>query len=247
MARIRTIKPEFFTSEDIVSLSPMGRLLYIALWCEADREGRLVWKPKTFKIRYFPADACEIDPLCAELLASGLVCLYGEGLAHIPRFGAHQHVNPRESVSSLPDPHAPVTRRPRVGTRVSTVTDAQGGREGKGKEGDSRVVDGDTDDFGFDDSPTDPAPRPPVAAIPLVDGTEYLVTEPKAAEWTKAFPAVDVPQQLGAMRAWCNAQPDRRKTPRGVERFIVAWLAKAQDRGRSAAPSGPAFSNGVAL
>ena len=45
MARIRTIKPEFFTSEDIVALSPLARLLFIALWCEADREGRLVWKP----------------------------------------------------------------------------------------------------------------------------------------------------------------------------------------------------------
>ena len=39
VARIRTIKPDFFTSEDIVVLTPWARLLYIALWCEADREG----------------------------------------------------------------------------------------------------------------------------------------------------------------------------------------------------------------
>jgi len=52
VARIRTIKPEFFTSEDIVSLAPLTRLLYIALWCEADKEGRLAWKPLTFKLRY---------------------------------------------------------------------------------------------------------------------------------------------------------------------------------------------------
>ena len=43
MARIRTIKPEFFTSDDICALSPLARLLYVGLWCEADREGRLVW------------------------------------------------------------------------------------------------------------------------------------------------------------------------------------------------------------
>ena len=42
MARIRTIKPEFFTSDDICALSPRARLLYVGLWCEADREGRLV-------------------------------------------------------------------------------------------------------------------------------------------------------------------------------------------------------------
>ena len=49
MARIRTIKPEFFTSDDICALSPRARLLYIGLWCEADREGRLVWAPRGFK------------------------------------------------------------------------------------------------------------------------------------------------------------------------------------------------------
>lgn len=104
MARIRTIKPEFFTSEDIVGLTPFARLLYIALWCEADKEGRLVWKPRTFKIRYLPADDCDVQALCDELLSAGLVRLYGDGFAVIPSFRVHQHINPRESESQLPDP-----------------------------------------------------------------------------------------------------------------------------------------------
>lgn len=131
MARIRTIKPEFFTSEDVVALTPFARLLYIALWCEADKEGRLVWKPKTFKMRYFPADTLEIETLCGELTQTGLIVLYGEGYAHIPTFSAHQHINPRESASQLPEP----TRQARVGTRQARASDAQGGREGKGREG----------------------------------------------------------------------------------------------------------------
>jgi hypothetical protein len=104
MARIRTIKPEFFTSEDICSLDFATRLLYIALWCEADKEGRLTWKPRTFKLRYFPADDCNIDALARQLVDAGLVCLYGDGLAYIPSFTTHQHVNPRESASLLPQP-----------------------------------------------------------------------------------------------------------------------------------------------
>lgn len=129
MARIRTIKPEFFTSEDIVSLSPLARLLYIALWCESDREGRLVWKPKTFKMRYFPGDKCDIDALCNEILDANLAIQYGECYAYIPTFHSHQHLNPRESKTQLPEPNidAIVTRAPRV-------SDAQGGREGKGRE-----------------------------------------------------------------------------------------------------------------
>jgi len=135
VARIRTIKPEFFTSEDIVGLTPYARLLYIALWCEADKEGRLVWKPMTFKLRYLPGDDCDVPALCQELIDAGLVVLYGNGYAHIPTFKAHQHINPRESVSQLPDPDASGTRAPRVGTRQTRDSDAQGGREGKGREG----------------------------------------------------------------------------------------------------------------
>ena len=105
MARIRTIKPEFFTSEDIVNLSPLARLLYIALWCEADKEGRLVLKPKTIKMRYFPGDSVNIEKLCGELFDATLVIKYGDDLAYIPKFGTHQHVNPRETESKLPAPN----------------------------------------------------------------------------------------------------------------------------------------------
>lgn len=139
MARIRTIKPEFFTSEDIVSLPALTRLLYIAIWCEADKEGRLVWKPMTFKLRYFPADECDIKAMCDQIVSAGLVVLYGNGYAYVPAFKAHQHINPRETPSQLPEPDAPVTRKPRVGTRQARDSDAQGGREGKGREGDTRV------------------------------------------------------------------------------------------------------------
>ena len=111
MARIRTIKPEFFTSDDICALSPRARLLYIGLWCEADREGRLVWAPRGFKRRYLPDDECDVDALCKELTDRTLVRLYGDGLAFIPTFATHQHVNPREAASKLAPPppslHAP--------------------------------------------------------------------------------------------------------------------------------------------
>lgn len=113
MARIRTIKPEFFTSEDIVELSPFARLLYIATWCEADKEGRLIWKPRTFKMRYFPADNVDINALCNELVDVGVIRLYGDGLAYIPGFTKHQHVNPRESVSELPAPEGITANGPR--------------------------------------------------------------------------------------------------------------------------------------
>jgi len=134
MARIRTIKPEFFTSEDIVSLTPLARLFYVSLWCEADREGRLEWKPGTFKLRYLPADNCDVSALGKELEGRGLIVLYeigGKNYAEIPSFTRHQVINNRESASVLPGvPDASRTRGPRVKGAKSRV---QG--EGKGKEG----------------------------------------------------------------------------------------------------------------
>lgn len=128
MARIRCIKPEFFTSEDIVSLTPLSRLFYVALWCESDREGRLEWKPGTFKMRYFPGDNCDIKEMADELIKGGLIALYevdGKQYAEIPTFTEHQVINNRESESRIPA---------RVHTPLSRVK-AEGRKEWKGKEG----------------------------------------------------------------------------------------------------------------
>ena len=126
MARIRTIKPEFFTSDDICALPALARLLYIGLWCEADREGRLVWTPGVLERRYLPDDSCDIEALCGELVARGLVRLYGDGLACIPSFARHQHVNVKLSRNC---------RRLRVKFRLNSRREGNGKRERKGKGG----------------------------------------------------------------------------------------------------------------
>lgn len=135
MARIRTIKPEFFTSEDIVSMTPLARLFYVSLWCEADREGRMEWKPGTFKMRYLPGDECDVPTLANELIDRGLIVLYtvdGKQYAEIPTFTEHQVINNRESESTHParDKNASRTRGP----RVKAEGKGREGKEGKGKE-----------------------------------------------------------------------------------------------------------------
>lgn len=214
MARIRTIKPEFFTSEDIVSLTPLARLFYVSLWCEADREGRLDWRIGTLKMRYFPGDNCDMQELAKELIDGGLIVVYevdGKQYAEIPSFKTHQIINNRESES---------TRPPRVKHACKRVkAEGKEGREGKGKEGDSAEPQRDS---------------PPVALIPLVDGQEAAFTQAQVDDWARAYPAVDVAQQLRQMRAWCIANPTRRKTARGVEAFVVGWLTKEQNSGRTA-------------
>lgn len=147
MARIRTIKPEFFTSEDIVSLTPLARLFYVSLWCEADREGRFEWKPRTLKMRYLPADNCDVEMLGQELIDSGLVRIYeanGRTYAVIPGFKRHQVINNREQESDIP---APPSEQDAPRVKDACVTRESGRKEGReGKERNTRDADAERDE-----------------------------------------------------------------------------------------------------
>lgn len=85
-----------------------------------------------------------------------------------------------------------------------------------------------------------------IVGIKLNDGSVHGVTASKVSTWQVLFPAVDVKQELNKMRAWSDANPSKRKTKRGVERFIVNWLSREQDRGRSRnAPQGMQIANSL--
>jgi len=74
---------------------------------------------------------------------------------------------------------------------------------------------------------------PNLSGIQLVlnDKTFYDVPLDKIAIWKEAYPAVDVMRELQKMRAWLDSNSTRRKTRRGIERFINNWLSKSQDSG----------------
>lgn len=67
--------------------------------------------------------------------------------------------------------------------------------------------------------------------LPLVDRSEYDVPLSKVEQWRSAFPAVNVEQELQRMISWLEANPKRKKTGQGIEKFIVSWLGRAQDGG----------------
>lgn len=66
--------------------------------------------------------------------------------------------------------------------------------------------------------------------LPLIDNTLYQISEDKVKEWQQVYQAIDVKNELEKMRCWLNANPKNRKTKKGIERFIVAWLNRSQDK-----------------
>ena len=91
-------------------------------------------------------------------------------------------------------------------------------------------------------SNTNPNPNPNISAeqtcvsstqvfgLPLNDATEYAVTQAQFDKWRELYPAVDVMQELRAMKGWLEANPKKRKTKNGIMRFINGWLARTQDK-----------------
>ena len=133
MARIRTIKPDFWTDEKIVELSFEARLFFIGSWNFADDNGNLQRSAKKLKMQIFPADAIDCEPLIQSLMAHGLLSEYevnGEKYLHIKGFTTHQVIN-RPSKTGLPVPGSGSTPTPLTD---DSLTEGKG-REGKGKEG----------------------------------------------------------------------------------------------------------------
>jgi hypothetical protein len=62
---------------------------------------------------------------------------------------------------------------------------------------------------------------------------DFHIRESDVDLWAGLYPGIDVKQECNRMLGWCIANPTKRKTARGLPRFINSWLAKAQDQGRS--------------
>lgn len=108
MARIRTVKPEFWTAEQVMELSPMARLLFIGLWNFCDDRGVHPVAYKTLKAEVFPADdllSSDVERLVGELIAQGLLSEFeAEGRRWWFVTGWHHQVINRPSKSRYPEP-----------------------------------------------------------------------------------------------------------------------------------------------
>lgn len=114
MARIRSIKPEFWTDEKVVELPAMARLLFIGLWNFADDDGRMVLSAKRLKLQIFPADKCDISALLGELRGNSLIAIYqvdGIEYLQVNGFAKHQKVDKRTASKHPAPPNSPEPRR----------------------------------------------------------------------------------------------------------------------------------------
>lgn len=94
MPKIRGIKPETWTDESFVELSPYARLLWIGLWNYACDNGHVQDKSKQIKMRILPTDDVNCAELLREIATQGLI-ERADGWITIPNLRQHQKPHKR--------------------------------------------------------------------------------------------------------------------------------------------------------
>lgn len=137
MARIRTIKPDFFRHEGLQDLEianpglyPM--MVFAGLWGHCDKAGRFVWNARMLKLDILPFLPFDMDRVLLVLEQAGFICKYeadGKEYGEIPSFSEHQRINGKEAQEPEKHPCNPENYSGSNGEAGETT-----GREGKGRE-----------------------------------------------------------------------------------------------------------------
>lgn len=223
--RARNIKPGFFCNEELVELSPACRLLFIGLWCFADREGRFEARTTKIKMAIFPGESHDIQAMLADLTRTGFLHFYevqGRKYYQINNFGRHQRPHKNEQASTIPPMDGQST--------TMAVPEHNHGscRDALNEECGMRIEDcGKRNEVLTHPAPAGESERP-VLVPPIVAGQDrsetdpdiqnarlhYLQGKPKCYEGTVAHP-----ETREAIRAWRAVPRAPRISDREAERL----------------------------
>lgn len=223
MARIRTIKPDFFRHERLFEAEKETRLplrvAFSGLWTAADREGRFHWRPRQLKLDCLPYDEVDFSRVLDALATRGFIEKYAIGsdvFGQIPSWLEHQFINNKEPPSSIPKPEdnqivdACATRDPPVIDALVT----RGVKEGKGKEGERKGKGKDNDA-----SPTAPSDVSPQVFADWAKQRRTL----KAAVTDTAIE--ELRKEAGKARLTLE-QAMRMQCQKGWRSFEAKWVGK---------------------
>ena len=230
MARIRTIKPEFWTDEKTGTLSDFSKCLFLGLLNHSDDFGVVEWRPMEWRIKIFPyhSDTTTVavdNALVDELLPRGLVVLFSrdneDGLVKkflfIRHFDKHQVINKpsRPLLSGWKKSDTPETYARRngdefqslsadgLGTSHSTTTPLPepSRLEGKGKEGKGKEE--------------DTSLRSVVnVSCETTERYEFesgviRLTSKDFKKWKESFSFLDLKAELLSLTPWANEQGEK--------------------------------------
>jgi len=240
--RIRTIKPEFCTSEQVADCSTNARLLFVLMWCFCDDGGRHPANAKRLKMECFPGDSftvADIQVMIEELIKNGLIIEYRHENSlfwQVTGWKKHQKIDkasfkygPLDSQGRAVEfADSAIVRR--VFDEHSTTPHPRNGMEGNGEE--STGEEG-SHSCGIDEKSPKSAPEASGFYFVVCDGSEWSLSLSKFNEYRKTFPELDLGREFRKAAQWLRDRPKNRKTPKGMHAFLGSWLSRAQNSGQS--------------
>lgn len=231
MPKIRGFKPDLWTDEDFVELSPFARLLWMGMWNYACDNGHLADKSKQIKMRVLPTDDVNCAELLRELETNGRI-VRSEGVITIPNFRKHQKPDKRYFQTCdvpgccKPDGDSqPETRGAHVEPTSGSPRDHAVGSQGPLGDGDGEVmVKGSDGESGAAGKPRKkPSTRLPSDWTPSDEHTARCVQD-----------GIDINAQVARFRAHAEAN-DRRQV--NWNAAFTQWLLNVPEWQRNQRPA----------
>lgn len=139
MARIRTIKPDFFRHEGLQDLEIANPgmyplMVFAGLWGHCDSKGRFEWKPRMLKLDILPFLPFDMAKTLEILANAGMVVRYsvdGKEYGEVPTFEKHQRLSGKELNEGEKHPEP---KKEATGKQQGSNGEIPESQEGKGRE-----------------------------------------------------------------------------------------------------------------
>lgn len=261
MARIRTVKPEFFRHEGLQDLEAanVGKypmLVFEGLWGHCDKAGRFEWRPRTLKLDILPFLPFDMAETLGLLADAGFIERYevgGKAYGLVKSFAEHQRLSGKEAQEPEKFPEPSVKTRGSVGECPGEETGSNGeatgkhpvAQEGKGREEERKEEgkEGGADAPEAEDGLSETGTRQPSPQYRW-QGKVIHLKDQDYAQWRRTYTAIpDFDAELFAADCYYADHP-----PQDGKWFfpVSNWLKKAhQDAKTRAAARPPPDSHGL--
>lgn len=219
MARIRTVKPEFWTDEDLATVTETARLVAIGLLNLSDDEGFFNANIRLIECSLFPLTepSLSIHECLKQLINIGYLDVRttadGKSYGHVVNFTKHQKVN-RPTASKIKplfidNSELTVLTEDSLSNHGSITV----GKERKGKEqGKEQGKDQQQEIKKFE------------LEIQTTGNSNFIVTIELVEQLKGFYPLLDVEQQLRNIAGHFSARPDELRPRTKITQFIHSWM-----------------------
>ncbi|WP_421901280.1 helix-turn-helix domain-containing protein [Maridesulfovibrio sp.] len=80
-----------------------------------------------------------------------------------------------------------------------------------------------------------------IIELPLNDGSSFVVDSTFHEELKSLYEKTDILAELKNMKGWLLGNPGKRKTRRGIKRFITSWLQRSNEKNKPVEFAGPEY------